>query len=77
MPWSPPSSLTGSRSGNVFDPPFDDMAARKLWAAAVAWIQKSEPSCPESMYQMDDVNVACPELAIAVCDIVGYVVDDD
>lgn len=48
-----------------------------LWKTVQAWVTKVQPSCSESCYQMDSVNEECPELAIQVCDIVGYFKDED
>lgn len=45
---------------------------QRLWDACVAWRDKVDPICPESIYQSDHVNLACPELATVVCDILGW-----
>lgn len=43
-----------------------------LWLACVAWRDKQKPSCPESIVQMDSVNESLPDLAEAVCKVIGY-----
>lgn len=43
-----------------------------LWDNCQKWVAKYEPRCGESLFQIDSVNEALPELAETVCDIVGY-----
>lgn len=43
-----------------------------LWDACAKWIEMEAPTCVESIYQMDSVQEALPELAEAVCTVVGY-----
>lgn len=38
----------------------------------MAWRDKIDPICRESIYQSDHVNLACPKLAETVCDILGW-----
>ena len=45
---------------------------RWLWDAVVAWRDKHDVTCPESLVQVDSVNESLPDLAEAVLDIVGY-----
>ncbi len=44
----------------------------KLWIHCTEWVKKNKPRCAESIYQVDAVFTACPELAEDVCEIVGY-----
>lgn len=44
-----------------------------LWKACASWVKKNKVYCDESIVQMDDVNLALPDLGSAVCKIVGYV----
>lgn len=46
--------------------------AERLWNAVEAWIQKHRPQCAESVYQVDSVLMAAPELVVEVCEIVGW-----
>lgn len=48
-----------------------------LWDTCKTWIDKYKPSCPESLMQVDDINLACPDLAEEVCNIIGYSGDKD
>jgi hypothetical protein len=50
------------------DPTLDELLA--LYKACEAWRDQNKPLCAESIYQVDSVNSACPELAEAVCDII-------
>ena len=43
-----------------------------LWRKCKEWIEKEEVLCAEAIYQNDGVNLALPDLAEIVCDIVGY-----
>ena len=45
---------------------------RELWDATTEWIALYKPSCGESIYQVDSINIASMELAANACDIVGY-----
>jgi hypothetical protein len=38
--------------------------------AIEAWLMEEKPSCAESVYQVDSVNQAAPELVATLCDIV-------
>jgi len=53
-------------------PPGD--VGRRLYEACEneKWKQQYQPSCGESIYQVDKVNLACPELVEELMDIVGY-----
>ena len=48
-----------------------------LWDACVAWRDEHRVICAESVYQTDHVNLACPELATAVCNVIGYAETED
>jgi len=50
---------------------------QKLWAACVAWRDEHEPLAVESIYQMDNVVLALPELGEAVCAVIGYAQYED
>ncbi len=56
------------RSGVVAEP----SPRARLWDACVAWRDKHGARSAEAAYQTDRFLVACPDLGIAVCDIVGY-----
>ena len=43
-----------------------------LWKACAAWVKEHEVSGPECIMQVDSVNEALPDLAEAVCEVVGY-----
>lgn len=49
----------------------DDPNAR-VAQAVKNWVQKYQPSCAESIYQVDRIQEGLHELAEQVCDIVGY-----
>jgi hypothetical protein len=49
--------------------------AERVLCALEAWIAEHKPSGPESLYQVDSINLAAPELANELCDIAGYFVD--
>lgn len=51
--------------------------ARLLWDACVKWRDDHRVICQESIYQTDHVNLACPELATAVCNVIGYAEVED
>ncbi len=36
------------------------------------WVRRHEISCPESIYQRDDVQESLCELAEKLCSVVGY-----
>lgn len=48
----------------------------RLWSAVESWIKEYEPNCPESLMQVDSINEGLPELAEAVCNIVGFAKGD-
>ncbi len=48
-----------------------------LWDACAKWRDKHRVICAESIYQTDHVNLACPELATAVCNVIGYAETED
>jgi hypothetical protein len=52
------------------EPTLDELLA--LYKACEAWRDQNKPLCAESIYQVDSVNLACPELAETICDIIGY-----
>ena len=43
-----------------------------LWKACADFIEKHKISCPESIWQSDNVIIAAPELVEAACEHVGY-----
>lgn len=45
---------------------------QSLWEAVVKWRDTHEVGCSESIYQVDSIQVALPELAFAVLRVVGY-----
>ena len=45
---------------------------RELWDAVTEWIALYQPSCEESIYQVDKVQEGLPELGGRVCEVVGY-----
>lgn len=63
------------RTGKGLIEPSDK--ARLLWDACVKWRDDHRVICAESIYQTDHVNLACPELATAVCNVIGYAETED
>lgn len=49
----------------------------KLWKTCRNFIDKYKISCPESLMQVDHVNLALPDLVEEVCEIVGYYYEKD
>lgn len=47
--------------------------AEKVLKAVEAWIAKHQPTCAESLYQVDSTFIAAPDLVEKCCKIVGYV----
>jgi hypothetical protein len=48
-----------------------------LWAVCEMWRNRHKPTCPESIQQVDSINLACPDLAEEVCDIIGYTTEEE
>lgn len=46
---------------------------QKLWDVVTAWRDKQQVTCPESLYQMDSVQVSYYQLADDICKVIGYV----
>ena len=55
-------------------PTIKDM--RALWELARKWVTANEVRALESIYQSDNVNLACPDLAADVAKLVGFYEDD-
>lgn len=36
------------------------------------WREKYKPSCAESVYQVDEINLALPELAEEIFELIGW-----
>jgi hypothetical protein len=36
------------------------------------WIQKYKPSCPESLYQVEEIECSCRNLVEEICELIGY-----
>ena len=49
----------------------------RLRTVVAAWIAEHKPSCAESILQVDSVLETLPELAMACCEILGYVSEGD
>lgn len=48
---------------------------RKAWELlryCRSFIEENEIRAPESIYQVDSINLALPEFTEKICDIVGY-----
>lgn len=43
-----------------------------LWNLCRKFINKYKPSCPESINQVDAINLACIDFVEEICDCVGY-----
>lgn len=43
-----------------------------LWNKCRAFVKENQVSCPESIYQVDSVNLACPEFVAEICECVGF-----
>lgn len=50
----------------------DKESKELLWKTCKEWIDKEKPTCPESIVQIDSVNLSLPDLAESICNIVGY-----
>lgn len=50
---------------------------RSLWKACADFIAEHEISCPESIWQLDRVMLAAPELVEAACDHIGYYEEEE
>lgn len=50
---------------------------KALWGLARQWVTENQVRAPESIYQMDSVNLACPFLAEGVVGLVGYYEDPE
>jgi hypothetical protein len=48
-----------------------------LWNLCKGFVEEHKPSCAESIYQVDEINLACPDFVIEICDCVGYYDEDD
>jgi hypothetical protein len=44
----------------------------KLYDLCLAWRREYKPSCPESLQQVDKVNLACPDLVEDIFNLIGY-----
>jgi hypothetical protein len=51
---------------------YDPGKARKLWLVCQQWVKDNTVRSPESIYQRDDVCEALPDLAEAICEVVGF-----
>ena len=49
---------------------------KALWELARKWVTDNQVRVPEAVYQMDDVNVAAPELVLDIVKMVGCYEDD-
>jgi len=47
-----------------------------LWNTCRKFIKKYKPLCPESIYQVDRISLACEEFVEEICNCVGYYDDD-
>jgi hypothetical protein len=52
-----------------------NMAKERLWHACKKWVDEHKLSCPEAIYQSDEIQGALPELAEIVCENVGFTED--
>lgn len=43
-----------------------------LWNICQKFVQEQKPTCSESIYQVDSINLATPELVQEICECVGY-----
>lgn len=48
-----------------------------LLGVCVRWRDKYKPRAPESIQQVDEISLACHELAEDVCNVIGYWNDED
>ena len=44
----------------------------KLWNICKGFVNKYKPTCPESINQVDEINLACSDLVEEICECVGY-----
>ena len=57
------------------EPDVREMAA--LWKVCMKFIEAQQIGCPETIYQTDRVIEHAYELIEDVCNVVGYVPDED
>jgi hypothetical protein len=43
-----------------------------LWNVCRKFVNEYKPSCPESIYQVDRISLACEDFVTEICDCVGY-----
>lgn len=43
-----------------------------LWKICKKFLNKHKPSCPESIYQVDSISLACEDFVEEICNCVGY-----
>lgn len=43
-----------------------------LWKICESFINTHKPSCEESIYQVDEISLACQEFVVEICNCVGY-----
>jgi hypothetical protein len=43
-----------------------------LWILCRKFVNKYKPSCPESINQVDEINLACTDFVEEICNCVGY-----
>jgi len=52
---------------------YDDFEnLKKLWEICKGFVNKYKPTCAESVYQVESINLACPEIVEEICNCVGY-----
>jgi hypothetical protein len=43
-----------------------------LWKICTEFVDEHKPSCEESIYQVDEISLACLEFVANICNCVGY-----
>jgi hypothetical protein len=56
---------------------FSNEKTVELQRICKAFINKHKPRCEESVYQVDSINQACPELVAKIFNCIGYYTGDD
>jgi hypothetical protein len=57
------------------EPTIEQLA--ELWNLCQEFIKEYKPLCEESITQVEDTNLACPELVEKICNCVGYYKEEE
>ena len=65
------SSVHAERIEEIEEGPTAKQLA-ELWNICRNFVKKYKPSCPESIQQVDEINLACTDFVEEICGCVGY-----